>query len=160
MRKTYKTYENRYYRSDGQGVATAATVVQCSKPHDVITVKCCDTRHQSTPEWSICFDEQGNIVDADSSSSQTWVTRPTDKPNKKQQANAQKKQKRLDFCKKTIQEHGGIIQRKELTELLQKETDLDRSRVAGLITELIKKDKVLYESNEMITATPPDAVAA
>ena len=133
----------------------AAVVVECTKNGDVITVKCSDTRHQSTPSWSIKFDEQGNIVDANDSLFPLKVnSRPSDKPNKKQLDNMLEKQKRQDFCLCTIKEHGGRLPRKELVALLEQEFGLNRSRATGLISEFIKNDGILYETNKMISATP------
>ncbi len=158
-------HENRAGNGDMKGhigsnlTQKAACVLECTKKDDIITVKCTDTRHQSTPAWSIRFDEEGNIVDADSSQIPQWHTRPT-APNKKQQANARERAERLNLCLKTIEEHGGSIPRKELTEQLEKSTGLSRPRAAGLLSEFIIKDKKLYESGETITASPTVVIAA
>lgn len=154
-------HENRSGNRDMKGHLGAqltqkvAVVVGCKKSGDAITVRCTDSRHQSTPEWSIRFDEQGNIVDVDDYSPLKLNTRPSNQSNKKQQADAQKKQERIDFCLNAIQEKGGSIAKKDLSELLQKEIGMSRPTASNLLTALIKKDKILHESNKIITAVSP-----
>jgi RecA-family ATPase len=136
-----------------------AVVVECKKSGNTITVRCTDSRHQGTPEWSIRFDEQGNIVDADDFSSPlARNARPSNRPNKKQLADAEKRQERLDFCLNAIHEKGGSIAKKDLSDLLQKEKGMTRSNASNFLTALINKDKVLIESNKIITASPSIAV--
>lgn len=160
-------HENRVGNGDMKGhlganlTQKAACVLECKKDGDVITVRCTDSRHQSTPEWSIRFDEQGNIVDVDGSVPIIkWNTRPSKEPSKKQQANALQKKERLDFCRNVIAEHGGSIIRKELVELLMAKEGLSRERTTGLLSEYIKTDKVLFENNSIITSTPSGSIAA
>ena len=44
----------------------AGTVLQCHKSKQgIITVSCPDSRHGAMPEWSICYDAQGHMHDAD-----------------------------------------------------------------------------------------------
>ena len=134
----------------------AAVVVECTKSGDVITVKCTDSRHQSTPPWSICFDAMGNIVDADGAHFPLKMnTKPSQGLSQKQQADAKERQRRLDICLNAIQEHGGSMHRKELVELLQQKTGINRTRATGLLSEFIRNDKTLFETNKMISATPP-----
>lgn len=153
-------HENRSGNRDMKGHLGAhltqkvAVVVGCKKSGDTITVRCTDSRHQSTPEWSIRFDEQGNIVDADDYTPIKFNTRPSSQPNKKQQADAQKRQERIDFCLNIIQEKGGSIAKKELCELLQKEKGMSRPAASNLMSEFIKKDKIIFENDKIITATP------
>ena len=136
-----------------------AVIVECKKSGNTITVRCTDSRHQSTPEWSIRFDEQGNIVDADDFSSPLAKNaRPSNMPNKKQLADAEKKQERISFCLNTIQGHDGCIARKDLIELLQKEKGMSRPNASNLLKELIVKDKVLQEANKIITASSSEAI--
>ena len=156
-------HENRSGNRDMKGhlgsqlTQKVAVVVRCQKSGNVITVSCTDSRHQSTPEWSIRFDEQGNIVDADDYTPILKNSRPSSKPNKKQQADAQKKKERIDFCMNTLKEHDGIITKKDLSSKLQSEKGMSRTSASNFLTELIK-DKILYESNKIITASPPEAL--
>lgn len=163
-------HENRSGNRDMKGHLGAqltqkvAVVIGCKKYGDTITVSCTDSRHQSTPEWSIRFDEQGNIVDAEDYSPIKINSRPSNQPSKKQQADAKKKQERIDFCLKAIQDKGGSITRKDLTELLQKEKSMSRPNVSNFLTTLVNEDKILFESNKTITASqsnsPSDALSS
>lgn len=129
-----------------------AVVIECLKNNNVITVRCTDFRHQSTPEWSIRYDENDNIVDADGYSYPiSKNARPSNKPNKKQLADAQKKEDRIGFCRITIEGNGGSITRKELIDRLQKEKNMSRSSASNFLTTLINVDKVICESNKIIS---------
>lgn len=137
-----------------------AVVIECLKNSNVITVRCTDFRHQSTPEWSIRFDENGNIVDADDySSSLSKNARPSKKPNKKQLADAQMKKDRTDFCLTAIEENGGSIPKKELIEKLENGKGMGRSNASNFLTTLINVDRVICESNKIISAQPSETVA-
>lgn len=151
-------HENRAGNRDMKGhlgaqlTQKAAVVVECKKSGDTITVRCTDSRHQSTPEWSICFDENDNIVDADGYNSPiSKNARPSNRPNKKQLADAQKKKDRTDFCLTILKEHGGTMSKKELSEELQKGKSMSRSNASTFLTTLINVDKVICESNKIIS---------
>lgn len=138
----------------------AALVVECKKSGDTITVRCTDSRHQSTPEWSIRFDENGNIVDADDYSSPlSKNARPSNRPNKKQLADAQKKKDRTDFCLTVIEENGGSISKNELRDKLLNEKGMGRSNATTFLTTLINEGKVICGSNKIISAPPSETVA-
>lgn len=160
-------HENRSGNRDMKGhlgaqlTQKAALVIECKKSGDTITVCCTDSRHRSTPEWSIRYDENDNIVDADDYSSPLFKnSRPSDIPNKKQLADAQKKKDRTDFCLAAIGEKGGSITRKELIVKLQNEKGMSRSNATNFLKTLINVDKILCESNGIISIPPSEAVAS
>lgn len=139
----------------------AAVVVECKRTRDTITVCCTDSRHRSTPEWSIRYDENDNIVDVDVNSSPLLKNaRPSDRLNKKQLADAQKKKDRTDFCLAAIEEKGGSITRKELTKMLEEEKGMGRTNATNFLSTLINVDKILCESNGIISIPPSEAVAS
>jgi len=43
----------------------AGTVLECKKLSGIITVSCSDARHLEMPDWSISFDDDGHLLDAD-----------------------------------------------------------------------------------------------
>ena len=159
-------HENRAGNRDMKGHLGAmltqkvAVVLGCKKTGDLITVSCTDSRHQGTPEWSIRFDEHDNIVDADdyTPSAITKNAKPSNKPNKKQLADAQIRNERIGFCLTTIQTSGGSIAKKDLIALLVNEKGMSRSNASTFLTRLINEDKVICETNKIITATPSEAV--
>ena len=160
-------HENRNGNRDMKGHLGAqltqkvAVVLGCKKSGDIITIKCTDSRHQSTPEWSIRFNESGIIVDAESFPSTLMNnSRPSNRQNKKQLADAQKKKERIDFCLSAIQNHGGNINRKDLIDLLQNEKGIERTTATNLLKAFINKDKILFESNKIITASPSEAIVS
>ena len=115
----------------------AGTVLQCHKDKDgVITVSCSDSRHRAMPDWKIRYDEFGHIVSAD------------DYDGRK----ATEDQRRLEIAKSIIQNKGGEITRKALTEEMITALNLERSTVANIISKLLKSS--LCKVNGMIQLSP------
>lgn len=130
----------------------AGTVLECKKQGGVITVGCSDSRHAEMPEWSIMFDEEGHIVDADERRRQYLEQRKAELDQKRQEANAEKQKERLNQCLRVIRDKGGVISRKQLTEILVKVFELKRPTVASLVSQWLK-DKAVVEVNGMIQAS-------
>lgn len=138
----------------------AAVVLECRKSGDVITVTCTDPRHQAVPSWSIRFDEQGNIVNADGYYNPLKMnSRSSNKANNKQLVAAEEKKNRLDFCMNALQEQNGSMPKKDLLQLLMEKTGKSRSRMSSLLSEFIES-KALSVEGENITSSSSDAVVA
>jgi len=129
----------------------AATVLECVKERgsSVITVRCSEARHEEMPEWSITFDSDGHIVDADDQRRQLQEQRKAELLQKRQEKADKEKQERLDKCLHILNDKGGVISRKQLTEILVKVLERSRPTVANYITEWLK-DGSIVEINGMI----------
>ena len=138
----------------------AGTVLECKKDKgsSVITVMCSDARHAEMPEWSIMFNEDGCIVDADERHRQVLEKRRQDLQQKRQEAAEKKQKDRLDYTLKCIFDNGGSISRKQLTEILVKKFDIKRPTVSSLISQWVK-DEALYEVNGFVHASEETALA-
>lgn len=127
----------------------AGTVLECQKSDAVITVKCSDARHAEMPEWSVMF-EDGHIVDADEQRRQFLEQRRIDQQQKRQEASEMEKQKRLDVCLRLVEKNGGVISRKQLTELLVNILHRKRPTVSNYITAWVKDGKLFEDNNGMV----------
>ena len=138
----------------------AGTVLECKKDKgsSVITVMCSDARHAEMPEWSIMFNEDGCIVDADERHRQVLEKRRQDLQQKRQEAAEKKQKDRLDYTLKCIFDNGGSISRKQLTEILVKKFDIKRPTVSPIISQWVK-DEALYEVNGYVHASEKTALA-
>ena len=136
----------------------AGTVLECKKERgsSVITVMCSDARHAEMPEWSIMFDAEGHIIDADEQRRQALEQHRIDIQQRRQEANAQKQKERLDYALLCIRDNGGSISRKQLTEILIKKFELSRTTVTTFISGLIGSS--LYEVNGMLQSSPDSAL--
>ena len=136
----------------------ASTVLECKKERgsSVITVSCSEARHQEMPDWSITFNEDGCIVDADEQYKQILEQRRANQQQKRQEAVEKEKQERLEQCLRILRDRGGVVSRKQLTEILVKALDRKRPTVSSYISEWLK-DKALVEVNGMIQIS--DALA-
>lgn len=127
----------------------AGTVLECKKQSGIITVLCSDARHQEMPNWSIMYDDGGHIQNADEQRRKVIEQRRAELQQKRQEALEQKQKERLDYALMAIRDHGGSIPRKQLTEILVKKFERDRSTVSSYITEWLK-NKLVVEVNDMI----------
>ena len=137
----------------------AGTVLECKKDKgsNVITVTCSDARHAGMPDWSIMFNEEGLIVDADERRRQALEQRRQDLQQRRQEANAEKQKERLDYALLCIRDNGGSISRKQLTEILIKKFELKRPTIASIISQWVKDGAVL-EVNNIIHASDKTAL--
>ena len=138
----------------------AGTVLECKKDKgsSVITVMCSDARHAEMPEWSIMFNEEGHIVDADERRRQALEQRRQDLQQRRQEAQAEKQKERLDYALLCIRDNGGSISRKQLTEILIKKFELRRQTVSSFISQWLNDGSVI-EVNGMIHASDKTALA-
>ena len=127
----------------------AGTVLECKKQGKVITVTCSDARHAEMPDWSIAF-ENDHIIDADEQRRQALEQHRMELQQRRQEAQAEKQKERLDYALMCIRDNGGSISRKQLTEILVKRFELERSTVSKFITAQVEA-KTLYEVDKNIS---------
>lgn len=129
----------------------SATVLECvkEKGSSVITVKCSEARHEEMPEWSITFDQEGHIIDADEQRRQLLEQRKAEQLLKRQETLDKEKQERLEKCLRILTEKGGVVSRKQLTEILINVFERKRPTVSTYISEWLK-DGSIVEVNGMI----------
>ena len=70
----------------------------------------------------------------------------------------EKQKERLDYALMCIRDHGGSISRKQLTEILVKKFEVERTTISRFLAAQIEA-KALYEVNKMIHASDETALA-
>ena len=131
----------------------AGTVLECKKQSGIITVMCSDARHQEMSDWSIMFDDDGHILDADEQRKQLLEQRRAELQQKRQDAKAEKDKNRLEVCLSIVRNYGGTISRKQLMEEMMKELKLDRSTISKFITSQVEAN-LLFEVDKNISSSP------
>ena len=129
----------------------SATVLECvkEKGSSVITVKCSEARHEEMPEWSITFDGEGHIIDADEQRRLLHEQRRAEQQQRRLEALDKEKQERLEKCLRILADKGGVVSRKQLTEILVNVLERKRPTVSTYISEWLN-DGSLVEVNGMI----------
>jgi hypothetical protein len=137
----------------------SATVLECVKERGscVITVRCSEARHEEMPEWSITFDQDGHIVDADQQRRQLIEQRKAEQQQRRLDAAAEKQKERLDYALMCIRDNGGSISRKQLMAILMKKFELERSTVWKFISSQVETGALL-EADKNISASPDVAM--
>ena len=127
----------------------AGTVIQCVKSKDgTITAKNSDSRHAPMPSWSIRYDSDGHIVDADE---QRRIDEQLKKQNQKERVQAKKEARELErknVAAQIVRDNGGKITREELKKQLMAKLNLGDSTVQEIIRNSVKS--VLKFDNGMI----------
>lgn len=124
----------------------AGTVLQCHKSKQgIISVSCPDSRHGAMPEWSICYDAEGRLHDADEQHRLEVERERMSKKERQQLEKEQREKDRVDMMLTAVRESGGCISRKELTERLVDLFGVKRPTVATFITSQLGKTLVQTE---------------
>lgn len=135
----------------------AGTVLQCMKSQTgVITVTCPDSRHGQMPEWSIVYDGEGHLHDADEQRRQEVELSRMSKKQRQQAESARLEKERADAALAIVRDNGGVISRGLLTTKLIEQTGRSRSTVATFITKQL--GLTLVETNRGIEAHPDHAL--
>lgn len=131
----------------------AGTVLECNKSkQDIITVSCSDPRHGCTPPWSFRFDADGNIVDADAERQQTDEQRREQRLQQQKEKSERVTNERLDILRSAIQDNGGSMVRKQLTDILMEKGGISHSTASEFIRKQI--GTTLYDVNGRIQSSP------
>ena len=136
----------------------AGTVLECRKQSGIITVACSDARHQEMPDWSIMFDDNGHIQDADEQRKKAIEQRRAELQQKRQEAVDERQKDRLDIAMSIILSAGGSIRRAELCKQMAEKMGYDRSTTGRYIKAWIEAGK-LFLTNNVITASPQTMLA-
>jgi len=131
----------------------AGTILQCVKSRKgIISVTCPDARHGAMPQWNICFNEEGYIVDADAQFAADRQKAAAQKLATKQQAKERVEQERLNATLDILAKNGNHMMRNELTALLAERLHLSRPTVSKFLTKVIADGKI-FEANKSVTLT-------
>ena len=136
----------------------ASTVLQCQKNKldGIITVSCPDSRHGAMPTWSIKFDSNGHLINADIQRYQQLQAKQEQRKEEQKNKRDALMQQRLEAAKQFLSANGGSMTRSELNEKMQEPLHLNRTTVSKLLTRMVKEG-MLFEANEVITLTAQTA---
>ena len=137
----------------------AGTVLQCQKSKSgIINVTCPDARHGTMPRWTIRFDQDGHLIDADAEHRQEVQAAKEIKAAARQAAKELALQNRFDLAMRFVRENGGSILHVDLVKKMAEIMGRDRTTVGRYLKELIKEGK-LFETNKVITASSQTMLA-
>ena len=127
----------------------AGTVIQCVKSNrGVITAQNSEARHAPMPSWSVMFDSEGKIVDADE---QRRIDEQLKSQNRQERVQAEREARELErknVAAQIVRDNGGSISREELKKRLMAKLELGDSTVQDIIRYSLKS--VLKLVNGMI----------
>jgi len=136
----------------------AGTVLQCQKSlSGVITVSCPDSRHGQMPEWSIVYDHDGRLYDADEQRQREMELSRMSRKERHQAEKEHREQERLTALLTIIRDAGGSIARKDLKLRLMSRLGIGDSTAQNVIKQNLGQS--LCEVNGMIRATEEAALA-
>lgn len=128
----------------------AGTVLQCQKSRSgIINVTCPDARHGTMPRWTIRFDQDGHMADADAEHRQELQAAKEQRDAQRQAERDLIVKGRLDAALSLIRVKGGSVPRSELTAMLVEKLSLSRPVVSRFISQMLKDGK-LFESGKNV----------
>ena len=127
----------------------AGTVLEVSKKNGLFTVSNTEARHKEAPDWSFCYDQDGNIVDATK-----MVEEKIEQDKKMREAEKQEKkdaeeQKLIDTIKGIIRKNGGTIEHTALRDEIRKATKRELSTANGYIRKYVQAG-IFKQSNDYV----------
>lgn len=132
----------------------AGNVLEVSKKEGIISVYSSDSRHQEVPTWSFCFDDDGNIIDAD----KLRIAKVEHDQQVREEQAAKRKEELLGTkvakLLETIEKVGGNMPRITLRKSLEKALNLRTSSVNSLIANCIKDGIIVTDSTGKNVAIP------
>ena len=96
-------------------------------------------------------------MDADEQRQQYLEQRKADQQQKRRESAEAEKKERLETCIRVINDKGGQISRKQLTEILTNMLKRKRPTVSAYITEWIN-DKHVFEADGIITLSAENII--
>lgn len=127
----------------------AGTVLECKKQDKIITVRCSDARHEEMPDWSICYDDNGHIADADEQRKEYLEQRKMAQQQKRQEDTERTNKERLDYALQQITKYGGSMKRSELNKKLEEQFNVKRNTVSPWISNWIQKGSLIEVNGEI-----------
>jgi len=119
----------------------ASTVIQCTKSgNGTITAKNSETRHAPMPDWSVRYDQEGCIVDADEQAQKEKRLKLMSQKERQQAKKEEREHERKDAAVKIVRNNGGSITRDELKQIFMAKLKLGDSTVQEIIRMCLKSE--------------------
>lgn len=133
----------------------ASTVIQCVKSKTgIITAKNSEARHAPMPEWSVRYDDDGCIIDADEQSQIEKLKKSMDKKKLQEAEKTKRERKRIEAAVQIIRNNDGSISRGELKKKLMAKLNLGNSTIQDVIRMALKSE--LREIDGNICLSPSE----
>lgn len=131
----------------------ASTVIQCVKSDTgTITAKNSEARHAPMPEWSVMYDQNGCIVDADEQARKESYLKQMEKKERKRFEKEERERKRKELAVQIVCNNGGRITRNELKQELKAKLNLGDSSVQEIIRVCLESELRIVDG--MICLSP------
>lgn len=130
----------------------AGSVLQCQKLDGLICVCCPDARHGTMPQWSIMFDNDGHICNADELNQQKKQERIAQANKVRQEKAEQTEKARLNATLAIIRNNGGSVEQKELKKQLEDLLNIKSSTFYSFLKKQLEQ-KTLFKAGDTITAS-------
>lgn len=133
----------------------ASTVIQCVKSKTgIITAKNSEARHAPMPEWSVRYDDDGCIIDADEQAQIEKLKKSMDKKKLQEAEKTKRERKRIEAAVQIVRNNDGSISREELKKKLMAKLNLGNSTIQDVIRMALKSE--LREIDGNICLSPSE----
>ena len=130
----------------------SALIVEAKKVGELIKVTSSAARHQSMPDWYLCYDENGMLQDGSNVFSEQMDSRTKSLRDANRARSEKLTRERVEIAYSIIRKNGGRLSRKDLTSMLEERIGVSRSHISTFISNQL--GKTLFLVNDMIQETP------
>lgn len=130
----------------------AGLVLECEKSKDgIFTVSCPDSRHEPVPSWSWTYDDDGNIIQADSILDGIASDRQEQKRLAAKKAKEDKFNERINAVKEYMSNLTDGVVRSELVSALEGVMKLGKSAIQSVLKEMIDRGIVNVSEDKLLS---------
>lgn len=130
----------------------SALIIEAKKVGELIKATSSAARHQSMPDWYLCYDENGMLQDGADAFSELMDSRTKSLRDANRAKSEKLTRERVEIACSIIRENNGHVTRKELTSMLVERIGVSRSHISNFISSQL--GKTLFLVNDMIQETP------
>ncbi|MCR5644124.1 MAG: AAA family ATPase [Prevotella sp.] len=130
----------------------SALIIEAKKVGELIKATSSAARHQSMPDWYLCYDENGMLQDGTDAFSELMDSRTKSLRDANRAKSEKLTKERVEIACSIIRENNGRISRKDLTSMLIERIGVSRSHISTFISNQL--GKTIFLVNDMIQETP------
>ena len=133
-------------------------ILQCKiDTEEIITVSSPCSRHAKMTNWSIRYDAEGNIVDADIQHQLNEQQKKAIKDARNQAKKEKLENERTEIAVQIVRNNGGEIERTELKEKLMEKLHLEKSTCQSIIRYSLERG-ALKEEKKGVISIPEETI--
>lgn len=123
----------------------ATLLWQCKKTDGIFSVVCVGSRNEEVPTWSFCFDESGNIHDAEKESQALFDKKQEEKSQRRLEKQQKTEEERWKKTREVMLRNGCMLNRAMLVQKLMEVLNLGYSATSKFVSAKVTEGKLHFD---------------